>query len=91
MLKHGKSYVWLRRSHAFYGLIPHLGHSERIGLRRFRSIKYRPPKGKRWINDDFVIAFSGHFIVTHYRIVAVRRWATKEHALEDHYWGPNER
>jgi len=82
----GKTYVWIRRSHAFYGLIPHFGHSERLGLRRFRSIEYRPPKGRRWTKDDFVLAFSGHYIVTHYRIVAVRRWATKEQALADHFF-----
>ena len=88
---HGKSYVWLRRSHAFLGLIPHFGHSERLGFRHFRSIEYRPPKGRRWSRDDFVLCFSGTYIVTHYKIVAVRRWATKEQALADHYWRTHER
>ena len=86
LLAHGKTYVWLRRSHIFFGLIPHFGHTERLGLRRFRSIEYRPPKGRRWSKDDFVLAFSGHYIVTHFRIVAVHRWATKEQALADIYW-----
>lgn len=86
---HGKTYVWLRRSHAFAGLIPHFGHAERVGLRRFRSIEYRPPKGRRWTTRDFVIAFDGHYLVAHYKLVAVRKWATKEQALADHYWGPH--
>jgi hypothetical protein len=83
---HGRTYIWLRRSHIFLGLIPHFGQSERMGLRAFRSIEYRPPKNKRWSLDDFVLAFAGHYVVTHYRIVAVRRWATKEQALADIYW-----
>lgn len=81
----GRQYVWLRRSHAFAGLIPHFGYSERTGLRRFRSIEYRPPKGRRWSPDDFVIAFAGHYVVVHYEVVSVRRWATKEQALADIY------
>ena len=83
---HGKTYIWLRRAHVFRGLIPHFGHSERLGLRYFRSIEYRPPKGKRWTKDDFVIAFSGHYVVVHYRILSVRRWTTKEQAVADHYF-----
>lgn len=83
---HGKSYAWVRRSRIFYGLIPHFGHTERLGLRRFRSIEYRPPKGRRWTQDDCVLAFSGSYIVTHFRIIAVRRWATKEQALADIYF-----
>lgn len=82
----GKQYAWVRRSHAFRGLIPHFGFSERVGLRRFRSIEYRPPKGLRWSKDDIVIAFNGHYVVTHYKIISVRRWATKEQALADHYF-----
>lgn len=82
---HGKSYVWIRRSHDFAGLIPHFGHSERVGFRRFRSIEYRPPKGLRWSLDDLVIVFRGHYVVAHYQLVSVRRWASKEQALADHY------
>ena len=82
----GKQYVWIRRSHAFLGLIPHFGYSERVGLRRFRSIEYRPPKGRLWSKDDLAIAFFGHYVVVHYEVVAVRRWATKEQALADHYF-----
>jgi len=54
----GHHYAWIRRSHAFAGLIPHFGYSERVGLRRFRSIEYRPPKGRRWRPDDCVSAFA---------------------------------
>lgn len=86
LLSYGKTYIWLRRSHAFFGLIPHFGHAERMGLRKFRSIEYCPPKGKRWSKDDFVIAFAGHYVVVHYKVMAVRRWATKEQALADIYF-----
>lgn len=83
---HGKSYAWVRRSHAFWGLIPHFGVAERMGFRRFRSIEYRPPKGRLWSADDWGLIFSGHYVVVHYRVLAVRRWATKEQALADHYF-----
>lgn len=83
---HGKTYAWVRRSHAFFGLLPHFGHAERTGLRSFRTIEYRPPKGRRWSRDDCVLFFSGHYVVTHFRIIAVNRWATKEQALADHYF-----
>lgn len=76
-----KQYVWLRRSHHFRGLIPHFGFSERIGIRRFRSIEYRPPKGRA----SFVLAFHGTWVVTHYKMVAVRRHASKELAIADFY------
>jgi len=38
---HGKTSVWLRRSPAFAGLIPHFGHTERVGLRRFPCVLAR--------------------------------------------------
>lgn len=88
---HGKTYIWLSRAHAFRGLIPHFGHSERLGLRYFRSIEYRPPKNRLWSADDLILIFNGHYVVTHYRIVAVRRWATKEQALADHYFPKNKK
>ena len=55
-------------------------------MRCFRSIEYRPPKGRRWSQDDFVLAFAGHYVVVHHEIVAVRRWATKEQAIADKYF-----
>lgn len=88
---HGKQYAWLRRSHAFNGLIPHFGYSERTGLRRFRSIEYRPPKGRLWSEDDLGLIFSGHYVVIHHEIIAVRRWATREQALADHYFPKNKK
>ena len=91
LLSHGKTYLWMRRSHIFYGMIPHFGHTERLGLRRFRSVEYRPPKGRRWSKDDFVIAFAGQYVVTHFKIVSVRRWATKEQALADKYFPKNKK
>ena len=82
---HGKQYAWIRRSHAFRGLIPHFGFSERIGLRRYRSIEYRPSKGPA----SFVLAFHGTWIVTHYKLVAVRRHPSKELAMAD-FWKDRE-
>lgn len=83
----GHSYAWIRRSHEFWGLIPHFGHAERVGFRSFRSIEYIPPKGRRWTSDDLIFFFNGRYVVVHYRIVSVRRWKTKEQALADHYFG----
>lgn len=82
----GRSYAWIRRSHAFFGLIPHFGYAERVGFRRFRSIEYIPPKDKLWTASDCGLVFSGHYLVVHHKVVAVRRWATKEQALADHYF-----
>ena len=82
----GHTYAWIRRSHAFFGLVPHFGHAERLGFRVFRSIEYRPPKNRRWTKDDFVLAFSGYYLVVHYRVIAVRRWENKEQALADYYF-----
>lgn len=83
---HGRTYIWLRRSHSFYGLIPHFGHAERMGLRKFRSIEYRPPKGRLWSRTDKGLLFFGHYAVMHYEVVAVHRWATKEQAIADIYF-----
>jgi len=83
----GVQYAWIRRSHAFRGLIPHFGYSERYGLRSYRSIEYRPPKGQRWTRRDFVIGFDGYWLVTSYRLVDVRRFATKEEAMHHFYQG----
>jgi len=33
-----------------------------------------------------MIAFAGHYVVTHYKIMAVRRWATREQAIADIYF-----
>lgn len=79
----GKQYIWARRSHAFAGVIPHTGYSERVGLRGYRSIEYRPLKNRRWSRSDCVILFDGQWIVSHYKLVAVRRHLTHEMALND--------
>ena len=83
---HCKQYAWVRRSHAFAGLIPHFGFAERNGWRHLRAIEYVPPKNRRWSKDDFVIGFAGHYRVWHFRVEAVRSWATKEQAMADLYW-----
>jgi len=85
IMGHAKQYAWVRRSHAFGGLIPHFGYGDRYGLRRFRSIEYRPPKNRRWTEADRVIVFEGEWLVCHYKLVAVRRWPTKEMAMAD-FW-----
>lgn len=81
MASHGRQYSWVTRSHSFRGLIPHFGFAERIGLRRYRSIEYRPMKGPA----SFVLAFHGHWVVTHYQLISVRRHASKELAMADFY------
>jgi hypothetical protein len=83
LASHGKQYAWLRRSRAFNGLIPHFGFSERLGIRHFRSIEYRPAKGPA----SFVLAFRGSWVVTHYKLVKVRRHPTKEMAMNDFWSG----
>jgi len=82
---HAMQYAWIRRSHAFGGLIPHFGYGDRYGLRLFRSIEYRPPKGRRWTPQDRVIVFEGEWLVCHYKLVAVRRFPTKDMAFHD-FW-----
>jgi len=86
----GRSYLWLRRANSFFGLLPHFGNSERIGFRSFRTIEYRPPNGRLWSKDDLGLMFRGHYAVTHFKMVSVRRWATKEQAMADHYFGAHE-
>lgn len=83
---HGRTYIWMRRAHSFFGLIPHFGHVDRTGLRSFRSIEYRPPKGSLWSQDDMGLVFHGSYVVTHFKAVSVRRWATKEQAVADIYF-----
>lgn len=84
---HCRQYAWIRRSHSLRGYIPHFGYAERTGWRWMRTVEYVPPKGRRWTRDDFVIAFNGHYIVRHYRLMSIRRWATKEQAIADVYFG----
>jgi hypothetical protein len=84
---HGHQYAWVRRSRTFFQMLPHFGYAERVGLRSFRSIEYHPPRGRLWSADDCGLFFSGHYVVVHHRIVSIRRWATKEQALADHYFG----
>ena len=78
----GKEYAWTRRSRHYFGLIPHFGFTERIGMKYYRSIEYRPPKGPL----SFALAFRGTYLVTHYKLVAVRRHASKELAMADFYF-----
>jgi hypothetical protein len=83
----GRGWAGVTRSHAFRGLIPHFGYAERVGFRRFRSIEYRPPKGRLWSREDMFVFFRGYYLVTHFQIVSTRRWETKEQALADIYFG----
>ena len=75
------------RSHAFHGLIPHFGIAERASWRTLRIIEYVPPKRALWTRRNCLVLFEGHYRVWHVRVAAVRRWATREQALADHYRG----
>ncbi len=83
----GRSLLWIRRSRASSGTLPHFGTVDRTGFRSFRSIEYIPPKNRLWSRQDKGILFCGHYVVEHYRLISVRRWATKEQALADIYFG----
>lgn len=87
LLSHGRRYLWVIRSHSFRGLIPHFGVAERCGWRYLRAIEYIPPKSKLWTSKNVLIAFDGSYRVWHFRVEAVRRFATKEQALMDFYLG----
>lgn len=52
-----------------------------------RAIEYIPPKRDLWTRRNKLILFDGTYRVWHFRVAAVRRWATKEQALADIYWG----
>lgn len=81
----GRSVVWVLRSRHSFGLLPHFGIGERLGFRSFRSIEYVPPRRRLWSRQDKGLLFCGHYVVKHYKLVSVRRWATKEQAMADHY------
>ena len=87
MRSRGKDYAWIRRSHAFAGLIPHFGYAQPAGWRHLKIVEYIPPKGLRWKRGgDWVIFFPGHYRVIHLRVTSVRRWDTKEQAAADYYF-----
>lgn len=81
---HGREYAIVRRSHAFYGLIPHFLFGARAGLKKIIVIEYVPPKNRRW-RTDFVLCFPGSYRVWEFRLTAVHRCATKEQALAGVY------
>lgn len=82
----GRSVIWLLRSRHSFGLLPHFGIGQRLGFRSFRSVEYVPPRNRLWSRQDKGLLFCGHYVVKHYRLVAVRRWATKEQAMADIYF-----
>jgi len=87
---HCRNYAWIRRSHSFHGLIPHFGTAERAGWRYLRIIEYIPPKRDLWSRRNLLVLFDGHYRVWHVRVTSVRRWATREQALADLYFGKGE-
>lgn len=87
----GRQYIWIRRSHAFGGLIPHFGYAGRAGWRQIKVIEYIPPPKRRWSRDDFVLGFTGSYRVWHFRLLSVRRHTSMAQALADHYWGRHDR
>lgn len=85
-LGHCRQYVWVRRSHSFFGLIPHFGIAERAGWRYIKIIEYVPPKRDLWTSRNVLVCFEGHYRVWHVRVESVRRLATREQALADFYF-----
>ena len=78
---HCRQYAWIRRSHAFRGLVPHFGYAEQGGWRYLKVVEYVPPKRKLWTKDNLLIGFRGTYRVWHFRLVAVERYATKTAAM----------
>lgn len=82
-----RDYAWIRRSHAFSGLIPHFGYGKATGWRQIKIIEYIPPKRRRWRRGgDWVLFFPGHYRVIQLRVMAIRKWETKEQATADYYF-----
>lgn len=88
LLGHCRQYAWIRRSHAFRGLIPHFGFAEQCGWRYLRVIEYIPPKRVLWSRRNLLFAFDGCYRVWHFRLQAVRKHPTKAMALND-FWKAN--
>lgn len=84
---HCRQYAWIRRSHSFGGLIPHFGIAERLGWRYLRVIEYVPPKADLGTRRNLLLLFSGHYRVWHLRVLAVRRWPSRDLAQGDFFRG----
>lgn len=85
VLGHCKHYAWIRRSYSFKGYLPHFGIAEHGGWKYLRVVEYIPPK-KKWTRKNFLVAFEGSYRVWHFRLVSVRRHASKELAMADFYF-----
>ena len=72
---------WVRRSHAFHGLIPHFGIAERTAGAPCRIIEYVPPKRASGLAATAWCCSRGIIASGMLRVAAVRRWATREQAL----------
>lgn len=82
-----RGYAYVRRSYSFRGLLPHFGTAASVGWRYLRAIEYVPPKRQLWTDKNILFLFSGHYRVWHFRVMSVRRWATREQAMADYYHG----
>lgn len=82
-----RGYAFIRRSHSFFGYIPHFGTAAPAGWRYLRAIEYVPPKRDLWTRTNVLLLFAGHYRVTHLRVMSIRRWATYEQAMADYYHG----
>ncbi len=82
-----RQYAWVSRSHSLKGWLPHFGYAERRRWRNMMVIEYIPPRRRLWSLSDLGCVFSGHYRVWHFRVLAVRRFSTKEQAMADRYSG----
>lgn len=81
----GKSrrYAFFRRSYKFKGAIPHAGIAEAFTWKTMSVIEYIPNKQEFPSARNFLILFFGQYRVWRMRVVAVRRFRTRNEAL--HY------
>lgn len=79
----GRRYVFFRRSYKFKGAIPHSGVSESFAWKTMSVIEYIPNKQEFPSWRNFLVLFFGRYRVWRMRVVAVRRFRTRDEAL--HY------
>ena len=77
----GRRYVFFRRSYKFKGAIPHAGVAEAFALKTMSVIEYIPNKAEFPSWRNFMVLFVGQYRVWKMRPVAVRRFRTRQAAL----------
>lgn len=78
----GRRYVWKRRSYKFKGMIPHAGIAEAFAWKSMSVIEYIPNKQEFPSWRNFLVLFFGRYRVWRLRVVAVRRFRTRNEALQ---------